>query len=89
VGFLASLIGSFFTSALNAVVSWFSGRQQRADEQTLGQKTQAVADEQQQVVQATANETRVADVVQAENASLVKSAADPSSLRDADPDSRD
>jgi hypothetical protein len=32
----------------------------------------------------------VADVVQAENASLAKSVADPSSLRsDADPDSRD
>jgi hypothetical protein len=73
-----------------AISNWLEAEQARIDEQRLGQQTQAAADEKAQVVQAVADEQKVADVVQAENASLAKSNSESDDeLRQPSPDSRD
>jgi hypothetical protein len=46
MGLLGSIIGAFFSSLFNSIGSWLSGQQTRADEQTLGEKTQQTADDQ-------------------------------------------
>lgn len=46
MGFIAELLGAFFKSLFGAVNDWLAGQQTRADEQTLGQKTQQTADDQ-------------------------------------------
>jgi len=86
---MLAFLGAFFGGIWGALGNFLSGLLQRKDEQTLGQKEQAVVDEEAQVAAATVNEQKVSATVQAENASLAKSVADPTSLRDPDPDSRD
>lgn len=86
---MLAFLGGLFGGIWSALGSFVSGLFVRADEQELGQKEQAVADEAQQVVAATADEKQVAATVQSENASLAHSVADPASLRLPDSDSRD
>lgn len=89
MGFIGSLIAGIAQALFSAIGNFFTSLIQRSDEQALGQQTQAATDANAQTAAANANTQKVAGVVQAENASFAKSVADPSGLRDADPDSRD
>ncbi len=84
-GWLTALIQGLL-SGLN---SWLSGRQARADELTLGQKEQAAADANAQTVQATQDAQKQAAADKASSSVLIGAVADPGSLRDPSPDSRD
>ncbi len=83
------LISAVLSPLFGAINDWLKGEQARIDEIKLGQSTQATADANQQTAAANAAAKETADALAASNASLAKSAADPSSVRDPDPDSRD
>jgi hypothetical protein len=72
-----------------ALANWAEAQQARIDEQKLGQSQQAVVDANAQTAQANAATVAVAGVGAAERASLGHSIADPASVRDPSPFSRD
>ena len=87
---LATIIGAVLQAVIAPLFGYLLTLHNQQVAQQLGQTQQAVTDEAAQVVASANDAQQVAATVQAENASLARSVADPSSLRDpGDPDSRD
>ena len=87
---LATIIGAVLQAVIAPLFGYLLTLHNQQVAQQLGQTQQAVTDEAAQVVASANDAQQVAATVQAENASLARSVAYPSSLRDpGDPDSRD